>query len=114
VTLTRLLGAAPAIPGRRHLGSYVGADSRKWLDADSSFDLDPGWLSADPFYVDSLENDPLAFVDADGAPLARALDEAWDRFGAELPKLAVTTLAVTRWQRSARADRGGARLRRAG
>jgi len=30
------------------------------LDADSSFDLDPAGLSADPFYVDSLENDPLA------------------------------------------------------
>ena len=64
------------------------------LDADSSFDLDPGWLSDDPFYLDSLENDPLAFVGADGAPLARELDKAWDRFGAELPKLAVPTLAV--------------------
>jgi pimeloyl-ACP methyl ester carboxylesterase len=41
-----------------------------------------------------LQNDPLAFVDADGAPLARALDAAWDRFGAELPTLAVPTLAV--------------------
>ncbi len=64
------------------------------LDADSSFDLDPGWLSADPFYLDSLENDPLAFVDADGLPLARELDKAWDRFGSDLPKLAVPTLAV--------------------
>ena len=64
------------------------------LDADSSFDLDPGWLSADPFYLDSLENDPLAFVDADGVPLARELDRAWDRFGADLPKLTVPTLAV--------------------
>ena len=64
------------------------------LDADSSFDLDPVWLSEDPFYLDSLENDPLAFVDADGAPLTRELDKAWDRFGAELPRLAVPTLAV--------------------
>jgi pimeloyl-ACP methyl ester carboxylesterase len=64
------------------------------LDADSSFDLDPLWLSADPFYLDSLENDPLAFVDADGAPLARALDTAWDRFGKDLPGLTVPTLAV--------------------
>jgi pimeloyl-ACP methyl ester carboxylesterase len=64
------------------------------LDADSSFDLDPSWLSGDPFYLDSLENDPLAFVDADGKPLARELDKAWDRFGSELPKLAVPTLAV--------------------
>jgi len=37
---------------------------------------------------------PLAFVGADGAPLARELDKAWDRFGADLPKLAVPTLAV--------------------
>jgi alpha-beta hydrolase superfamily lysophospholipase len=64
------------------------------LDSDSSFDLDLGWLSADPFYRDSLENDPLAFVDADGAALARELDRAWDRFGGDLPKLAVPTLAV--------------------
>jgi alpha-beta hydrolase superfamily lysophospholipase len=64
------------------------------LDSDSSFDLDPHWLSNDPFYLDSLENDPLAFVDADSAPLARALDTAWDRFGRDLPNLAVPTLAV--------------------
>jgi pimeloyl-ACP methyl ester carboxylesterase len=64
------------------------------LDADSSFDLDPSWLSGDPFYIDTLENDPLVFVDADGAPLARELDRAWDRFGDDLPKLAVRTLAI--------------------
>ncbi len=64
------------------------------LDTDSEFDLDPSWLSGDPFYVDSLENDPLALTDADGTPLARALDAAWDRFGTELPALTVPTLAV--------------------
>ncbi|KAA0085804.1 alpha/beta fold hydrolase [Mycolicibacterium sp. P9-64] len=64
------------------------------LDSDTSFDLDPSWLSADPFYLDSLENDPLAFVDADSVSLARELDRAWDRFGAELPTLNVPTLAV--------------------
>ena len=79
------------------------------LDADTSFDLDPGWLSGDPFYLDSLENDPLAFVDADGAALTRELDKAWDRFGAELPTLAVPTLAVHGVQRSDRPGRGGAR-----
>ena len=51
-------------------------------------------MSDDPFYLDSLENDPLAFVEADGKPLARELDRAWDRFGTDLPKLAVTTLAL--------------------
>ena len=93
VTLTRLLDA----PGRYRAGVISGAPLvpiPEMLDADSSFDLDPGWLSEDPFYLDSLENDPLAFVDADGTPLARALDVAWDRFGSDLPKLAVPTLAL--------------------
>ena len=44
------------------------------LDADTSFDLDLDWPSDASFYRVSLENDPLAFVDADGAPLARALE----------------------------------------
>lgn len=64
------------------------------LDVDTALDLDPSWLSGDPFYLDALENDPLAFVEADSAPLARALDAAWDRFGSELPTLTVPTLAV--------------------
>jgi alpha-beta hydrolase superfamily lysophospholipase len=93
VTLFRLLGQ----PDRYRAGVISGAPLvaiPEMLDADSSFDLDPGWLSGDPFYLDSLENDPLAFVDADGLPLARELDKAWDRFGSELPTLAVPTLAV--------------------
>jgi alpha-beta hydrolase superfamily lysophospholipase len=93
VTLFRLLEQ----PRRYRAGVISGAPLvpiAKLLDADTSFDLDPSWLSTDPFYLDSLENDPLAFVDADGVPLARELDRAWDRFGAELPKLTVPTLAV--------------------
>lgn len=93
VTLSRLLDQ----PERYSAGVISGAPLipiPELLDADSSFDLDPSWLSGDPFYLDSLVNDPLAFVDADGAPLARALDSAWDRFGAELPTLSVSTLAV--------------------
>ncbi len=93
VTMFRLLDP----PDRYRAGVISGAPLvpiPEMLDADSSFDLEPGWLSDDPFYVDSLENDPLAFVGADGAPLARELDKAWDRFGADLPKLAVPTLAV--------------------
>jgi alpha-beta hydrolase superfamily lysophospholipase len=93
VTLFRLLSA----PDRYVAGVISGAPLvpvPELLDNDTSFDLDIGWLSADPFYRDALENDPLAFVDADGAPLARELDRAWDRFGAELPALAVPTLAV--------------------
>src|SRR3954463_16524873 len=93
VTLTRLLDQ----PDRYRAGVISGAPLvpiPEMLDADSSFDLDPHWLSNDPFYLDSLENDPLAFVDADGLPLARELDKAWDRFGSDLPKLSVPTLAV--------------------
>lgn len=64
------------------------------VDADTTFEILPSQLSSDPFYLDSMENDPLAFVDADGGPLARELDRAWDRMGSELPALAVPTLAV--------------------
>lgn len=93
VTLFRLLDQ----PERYSAGVISGAPLipvPELLDADSSFDLDPAWLSGDPFYVDSLQNDPLAFVEADSAALVRELDAAWDRFGAELPKLSVSTLAV--------------------
>lgn len=64
------------------------------VDADTSIDLDPSWLSSDPFYLDSLENDPLAFVESDSTALTRELDRGWDRFGADLATLSVPTLAV--------------------
>lgn len=64
------------------------------LDRNTSVQLDPSGLSADPFYLDCLANDPLAFTAADGTELARELDRAWDRFGAVLPTLTVPTLAV--------------------
>jgi len=93
VTLFRLLDQPRRLPGGRHLGCAAGPHPR---NARRRQLIRPGsgWLSADPFYLDSLENDPLAFVDADGLPLARELDKAWDRFGSDLPKLAVPTLAV--------------------
>lgn len=93
VTLFRLLDQ----PQRYRAGVISGAPLipiPELLDTDSSFDLAPEWLSSDPFYLDSLQNDPLAFVDADGTALARELDTGWDRFGTELPNLAVDTLAV--------------------
>jgi alpha-beta hydrolase superfamily lysophospholipase len=93
VTLSRLVDD----PGSYRAGVVSGAPLvpiAGMLDADSSFDLDPAWLSADPFYLDTMENDPLAFVDADGAPLTRELDRAWDRFGVVLPTLSVPTLAI--------------------
>jgi len=93
VTLFRLLDA----PDRYRAGVVSGAPLipvAGLVDTDSTFELAPSQLSADPFYLDALENDPLAFVDADGGPLTRELDRAWDRFGTELPALAVPTLAV--------------------
>jgi alpha-beta hydrolase superfamily lysophospholipase len=93
VTLFRLLDQ----PQRYRAGIISGAPVvpvPELLDTDSSLDLDPHWLSDDPFYLDAMENDPLAFVEADSVPLARELDRAWDRFGSELPKLTVPTLAI--------------------
>lgn len=94
VTLFRLLED----PNRYRAGVISGAPlvpiPGMLEDQDAEFELEPSALSADPFYLDSMENDPLAFVDADGAPLARALDWAWDRMGDALPTLTVPTLAV--------------------
>ncbi len=62
-------------PNRYRAGVISGAPVvavPELLDTDSSFELDPSWLSADPFYVDSLENDPLAFVESDGTALTAA------------------------------------------
>ncbi|MGU3501421.1 alpha/beta fold hydrolase [Mycobacterium sp. C31M] len=93
VTLLRLIEQ----PDRYRAGIISGAPLAPiadLLDVNTALELDPAWLSADPFYLDALENDPLAFVESDSAPLARALDAAWDRFGTELPTLSVPTLAV--------------------
>lgn len=59
-------------------------------------DLDLAALSADPFYLDSLENDPLAFTGADVAALfGAAFPPAWRRLERELPALApLPVLAV--------------------
>lgn len=64
------------------------------LDANTTLNLDVRGFSADPFYLDSIQNDPLGFTAADTRVLTRELDRAWDRFGAELPRLSVPTLAV--------------------
>ena len=93
VTLFRLLDGPP----RYRAGVISGAPLvpiAELLDANTSLDLDVGGLSADPFYLDCLENDPLAFTGADSAGLTRELDRGWDRFGADLPGLTVPTLAV--------------------
>lgn len=93
VTLFRLLES----PGRYRAGVISGAPLvpiAEALDANTALNLDTAGLASDPFYLDCIDNDPLAFTDADGRGLTRELDRAWDRFGTELPKLTVPTLAV--------------------
>jgi alpha-beta hydrolase superfamily lysophospholipase len=93
VTLSRALDA----PDRYRAAVVSGSPLTpvpQLAEADSALDLELGWLSADEFYLDAMENDPLAFADADGVALARELTHAWSRFGNDLPDLAVPTLAV--------------------
>ncbi|GAA2607120.1 alpha/beta fold hydrolase [Paractinoplanes durhamensis] len=68
-----------------------------WLTeaAGETLDLDPEALSSDPFYLDQLETDPLAFTSGDIVELlAAAFPPAWERLDAELPGLRVPLLAV--------------------
>ena len=93
VTLFRLLEN----PARYRAGVISGAPLvpiAELVDPNTAMNLDPAGLSTDPFYLDLIENDPLAFTDADSRNLTRELDRGWDRFGAELPNLTVPTLAV--------------------
>ena len=93
VTLFRLLDQ----PTRYRAGVISGAPLvaiRELVDPDTAMNLDTSGLSSDPFYLDCLENDPMAVTDVDSRVLTRELDRGWDRFGAELPKLTTPTLAV--------------------
>jgi alpha-beta hydrolase superfamily lysophospholipase len=93
VTLFRLLEN----PDRYRAGIISGAPLvpiPELVNLNTSMDLDPAGLSTDPFFLDLIENDPLAFTSADSRNLTRELDRGWDRFGAELPALTVPTLAV--------------------
>ena len=93
VTLFRLLEQ----PKRYRAGVVSGAPLVPipgFLDPNTVLNLDVTGLSSDPYYLDCIEDDPLAFTAADSRGLTRELDRAWDRFGAELPALTVPTLAV--------------------
>jgi alpha-beta hydrolase superfamily lysophospholipase len=60
-----------------------------------ALDLDPAALSSDPFYLDALGNDPLAFTEADVVGvLTAAFVPAWKRLETDLPRLALPVLAV--------------------
>jgi len=87
--------AAAALSASRDPSAYQGLilsgaplSPLEWVtelgaaDADDGLALDPADHSADPFYLDELENDPLAFTSAAGTQsLLDTLPPAW----AELP-----------------------------
>lgn len=96
-------GALPTLinllqqPGRYRAGVISGAPLvpiPELVDLNTAMNLDVAGLSADPFYLDYIENDPLGFTSADSRGLTRELDRCWDRLGSELPRLTIPTLAV--------------------
>ena len=96
-------GALPTLfdllqqPGRYRAGVISGAPLvpiPELVDLNTAMNLDVAGLSADPFYLDCIENDPLSFTRADSRGLTRELDRCWDRLGSELPTLTIPTLAV--------------------
>jgi alpha-beta hydrolase superfamily lysophospholipase len=84
-------------PGRYRAGIISAAPlSPNPALTDGSLELTPESLSADPFYLDAIVNDPLAFTDAEAgwARLVEELDTAFARFDTDLPGLSTATLAV--------------------
>jgi alpha-beta hydrolase superfamily lysophospholipase len=62
---------------------------------ESDLALDPLDLSSDPFYLDELENDPLAFTSAAGAQsLGDVLPPAWVEFEQGFGDVALPILFV--------------------
>ena len=91
---------AAAVSAARDPGRYAGLilsaallSPLDWVvalagDGAAELALDPSDLSSDPFYLDELAFDPLAFTSAvGGRSLAAALSEAWAEMGgfAQLP-----------------------------
>ncbi len=71
----------------------AGDDQAGGETVDFALDLDD--LSADPFYRDALEHDPLAFTEADVVGvLRRVLPPAWQRIAAELGCLTLPVLVI--------------------
>lgn len=67
-----------------------------WFDAaapDNGLALELEDLSADPGYLDQVENDPLAFTESEGPPL-ESLPAAWDELAASFPDVPVPVLLV--------------------
>jgi alpha-beta hydrolase superfamily lysophospholipase len=99
--------AAAAVSGARDPGRYAGLilsgaalsplDWVRELAADDAAEisLDPADLSSDPFYLDELTYDPLAFTSAAGArSLAAVLPPAWAELDATLAQADLPVLLV--------------------
>jgi len=64
-------------------------------DEAAGLDLDPADLSGDPFYLDELAYDPLAFTSAAGArTLATVLPPAWDELAGTFGQVTLPVLFV--------------------
>jgi alpha-beta hydrolase superfamily lysophospholipase len=99
--------AAAAVSAARDPDRYAGLilsgaaiSPLDWVaalgEADApDLDLDPAGLSADPFYLDELAYDPLAFTSAAGArSLATVLPAAWDELAAGFGQVTLPVLFV--------------------
>jgi alpha-beta hydrolase superfamily lysophospholipase len=99
--------AAAAVSAARDPGRYAGLilsgsaiSPLDWVvalgDPDApDLDLDPVGLSSDPFYLDELAYDPLAFTSAAGArSLAGVLPAAWDELAAGFGQVTLPVLFV--------------------
>ncbi len=99
--------AAAAVSAARDPGRYAGLilsgaaiSPLDWVaalagDDAPDLDLDPAGLSADPFYLDELAHDPLAFTSAAGArSLATVLPEAWEELAASFGQVTLPVLLV--------------------
>jgi len=62
---------------------------------DNGLDLDPADLSGDPFYLDELAHDPLAFTSAAGGrSIAAVLSQAWAELAQGFAQLPLPVLLV--------------------
>jgi alpha-beta hydrolase superfamily lysophospholipase len=100
--------AAAAVSASRDPAAYQGLilsgaplSPLEWVTdlsaggAGVTLSLDPADLSADPFYLDELENDPLAFTGAEGAgSLLNTLPPAWAELQASFSRMPLPVLFV--------------------
>jgi len=99
--------AAAAVSAVRDPGRYAGLilsgaalSPLDWVLALGApgapdLDLNPADLSSDPFYLDELAHDPLAFTSAaDARSLAVAFPAAWDELAAGFGQAALPVLLV--------------------